>query len=582
MPNINDKLLAAIKARGVKQEPFAYGIIPADRYVRTMLECAGSDICNKTFGTQTQSFHDALTKSANVLTYSNPEMVVDKKHEPSGYAQAVVAIKQMTDEAIELPPNTLMVFRHVLTTPRKDRDNDVLRTEGATVDPKMPLLWQHVHTLPIGKMLVVAQHDATKLVLISAIIDINELSHDAAVMIDNDMGRFSHGFRALEFSELKEEEGETTSPGGFDITKFEIMEESIVSVPSNVDAETEEVLLSLVESGKLTSGIMKETGRAIREKRPVQSAGGYEQPAVVYTERVGEVERTIETRNAADFENVFKQTGERNAIVAGNGSGTPAVVGNAITGGKGKGIDCSCTSAEANGKTTTEATTPEDAEVKRAGLPLKGSWEDIEAELRTRAQPFLASMGVMVGMNDFVWLAGTFSDHAVICVEKPEVGVVEEFRYFKAEWELADGDAKFRGDPQPVDIVTSVEIMSRSTSNKLSNKVGRVLSRANMKLLHDVREDIDELRGMDSLNRGATAICERCINKLTDVIRAAGGDDEEETEHAATAKDAAAVFLVKATPTDRKDLLGVLQAFEVIETANERGKQFRAFTGAKP
>ena len=148
------------------------------------------------------------------------------------------SIKQIGD-GIELPKNTLMVFRHVLTTSREDRDGDILRTEGASVDPNMLLLWQHVHTLPIGKMLVVHDHTEEKLVLVSCIVDELDMAHDAAVMIDNGMGRFSHGFRALDYEPL-EDKGM-----GFDIKEFEIMEESLVSVPSNVDADTEEVIAEL-------------------------------------------------------------------------------------------------------------------------------------------------------------------------------------------------------------------------------------------------------------------------------------------------------------------------------------------------
>jgi hypothetical protein len=134
------------------------------------------------------------------------------------------------------------------------------------VDPKMLLLWQHIHTMPIGKMLVEVEHNKDRLVLDSCIIDMNETCHDAAVMVDNDMGRFSHGFRALELERIEDEEDKDA---GFDILKGEIMEESLVSVPSNKDADTMEVILSLVEGGKLTSPILKELGKGIREKRDV-------------------------------------------------------------------------------------------------------------------------------------------------------------------------------------------------------------------------------------------------------------------------------------------------------------------------
>jgi len=263
MASDNTSLIDRIRARSEKLTEFHHGILTADRWVKNMQQVVGLDTCYKFASSRSVSYDDALRKASRTLTYSNEDMVVEQKQVDLG------ALKD-----VELPKNTLMAFRHVLTTPRKDRDGDVLRTEGAVVDPKMLLLWQHVHTLPIGKMLAVVEHNPKKLVLISAIVDMNELSHDAAVMVDNDMARFSHGFRALEFEELKETEGEVTGPGGFDVKRFEIMEESVVSVPSNADAEVAEVLVSLVEGGKLTSGIMKEYGKTIRNQMPIQVAVG--------------------------------------------------------------------------------------------------------------------------------------------------------------------------------------------------------------------------------------------------------------------------------------------------------------------
>lgn len=256
-------ILEAIRSRATKQTEFGYGIMTADRYVKNMQDAVGLPLCYDQASTRRMSFNDAMTKAANTLVYSNPEMVVLEKAAPD----------QVRLEGVELPKNTLMVFKHVLTTPRKDRDGDVLRTEGAIVDPRMLLLWQHTHTLPIGKMLAVAEHNSKRLVLISAIVDINPLAHDAAIMVDNDMARFSHGFRALEFQQLKEVEGETTGGEGFDIRKFEIIEESIVSVPSNADAEVIDRFVSLVDNGKLCSPLLKEYGKSLRREMPVIVAG---------------------------------------------------------------------------------------------------------------------------------------------------------------------------------------------------------------------------------------------------------------------------------------------------------------------
>jgi len=262
--DMSQSLLEAIRARGEKKTKFGYGILTADRWVRTLRDAAGLDMCYQYAAKEQTSFDDVLKKAAKTLTYSNSDMMVEEMASDS-------SISRFLPDGVELPKDTLMVFKHVLTTPKVDRDGDILRTEGADVDPRMLLLWQHVHTLPIGKMLAITEHTKNKLQLISCIIDVNDLSHDAAVMVDNGMGRFSHGFRALDWEPLKNEKGEDID--GFDVKSFEIMEESLVSVPSNTDAESEEVLLSLVDGGKLTSEIMKEISKGIRSHRNIQVAG---------------------------------------------------------------------------------------------------------------------------------------------------------------------------------------------------------------------------------------------------------------------------------------------------------------------
>ncbi len=294
----NEKLLNLIKLRSQKKTAFGHGITTADNYVRTLQECVGIDICYRYATTTSNSFDDVLRKAAKTLVYSNEDMVIQEKtSDIEAYKERINGLVDLKGNEIKMPKNTLMVFKHILTTPKQDRDLDILRTEGAIVDPKMLLLWQHIPTLPIGKMLGILKHDKDSLELISAIVDMNDLSHDSAVMVDNGMGRFSHGFNPLEFEELKEED-EKAQSGGFDIKKFEVMEESLVSVPSNTDAETQEILLSLVEGRKLTSGIMKEYGKQIREKMPLAVAGA----DIKYSEQIGDYRREFACDNFSDLE----------------------------------------------------------------------------------------------------------------------------------------------------------------------------------------------------------------------------------------------------------------------------------------
>ena len=265
---VNDQLLEAVRKRRAstqKSEPFRFGILPADVYVRTMQDVIGLDKCYQYFSRGLVSFDDAVKRAARTLVYSNPEMELE---EATANADQFKRLMREAPSGVELPKNSLIVFRHKLTSSRKDRDGDTLHSDGATLDPKMLLLWQHVHTAPLGPYLYTSSQDDKSLRVVSAIIDMNDLCHDAAVMVDNGMGRFSHGFRAVDFTETKADRN--GQGGGFDVKRFEVMEESLVSVPANVDAETEEVLLSLVEGGKLTSPVMKSYGRELRDHRAIQ------------------------------------------------------------------------------------------------------------------------------------------------------------------------------------------------------------------------------------------------------------------------------------------------------------------------
>lgn len=446
----HELLLKAIRQRQEKKTAFNFGILTADRYVTTLQDCVGIDACNKFISKGMTSFHDIIQKASNTLTYNNPDMILEEvtgrqqwgDSDSKGYKQ--IALSSPLPDGVELPKNTLMVFRHVLTTPRKDRDGDILRTQGARVDPKMLLLWQHVHTLPIGLMLATVEHSSKVLSLISAIVDMNELCHDAAVMIDNKMGRFSHGFKAVEFEDMKEEEGETTSPGGFDVKRFEILEESLVSVPANIDSETEEVLLSLVEGGKLTSPLMKKFGKSVRSKRPVSSS-------VKYRQVFGDFEETIETLNVADFKTVFEETRYENKSRSRSTK----------TEGTGKECGCGSTSKETNENSEEEKNSQVEKMIFYGGM-ISGSWEYVEHKLRDQSKKWLLSKGIELGEYSWITVVATFADHAIICHEKNN----DDVDYYKSNWTMVDEEPAFIGELKEVLIETTTEIREKMLREK--------------------------------------------------------------------------------------------------------------------
>lgn len=235
------------------KNPERGGFATAEAYVQRAIEETGG------FG----KFSSSQQKSA--LEHAATTLVVPGEVK-AATAEDISAV--LPDN--ELPPHTKMALIHKLTSNKEDRDKDVLHTSGAMLDPKAPLLWQHMHTMPVGKVVTTIEQTEALLRVASVLLDLNSTTEDAAKLIEADVLRFSHGFRALEFRQRKAEgeDGDEMEFNGFDITKFEIMEASLVSVPSNTDAEME-----LWSSGKLHSDFFKAKAKATWDKRTVQVKG---------------------------------------------------------------------------------------------------------------------------------------------------------------------------------------------------------------------------------------------------------------------------------------------------------------------
>ena len=522
----NDRLLSGVKARTQKQSEFNYGILTADRYVKTLLDCVGSDLCNRYASTKVTSFDDILRKASRTLVYSNPDMVLQ-----DSYGKKYRWMDKDGDE-LTLPKNTLMVFQHCLTSSRKDRDGDILRTQGAQPDPKMLLLWQHIPTLPIGKMLQVVDHNSKKLSVVSVIVDMNELCHDSAVMVDNDMARFSHGFRALEFEKMKAVEGETTSPGGFDVKVFEIMEETIASVPSNVDAEVEEVLLSLVEGGKLTSSILKSVGQTIREHRP---------------KRVN-VPISLDLNVTINGKAIGDETNDKSASGAGAcGCGSPAG-------------QCTCASEKANEddeeiESADSSGYEEGLEIEKANGDVEDddiesaeSSEMTEEELQKAIDLSRVKAGRMISAKNMGYLKAVHDDLT-------DLTTTEGYGFKRASYMMCKECRTRLG-----------EVITEAGGEE--GKAGRVLSSGSVKKIQGVRDDLDKMCGYDDPSRGAKAIMERCVGKLDTVLKSADKPDKQD-EKPMSARDAMVQFLTIATPEEKHRMLESLKALSAIKKRDE-------------
>lgn len=214
---------------------------------------------------------DAIEKAGSSLTWFDPDNATPPgwvwKDKDSNGVKVGGSLLVKDDAGEKLSTDSIMDFDCIVTTGRRDRDGDVLSPKGALVDPKMPLLWQHLPFSPIGKMVKLLEQTDDKVTARFAILD-TVLGRDAAVLVRGGALRISHGFAPIEYNPLKDDAGKDL--GGWNITKYAMMETSVVSIPSNVDAE-----ITQWQAGKLHHPLVKGWCALLNRSRPkFVKAGG--------------------------------------------------------------------------------------------------------------------------------------------------------------------------------------------------------------------------------------------------------------------------------------------------------------------
>lgn len=128
------------------------------------------------------------------------------------------------------------IITGIASTPKQDRDSDIMDMNGAQFALPIPFLWQHNHNQPIGEVIAAMVTDAGIEVTVQ-IAKINEVGvlkdriDEAWHTIKSGLVKcLSIGFRALEYEYLKD------GSYGLDIKTWEWFELSAVTVPANPDA----------------------------------------------------------------------------------------------------------------------------------------------------------------------------------------------------------------------------------------------------------------------------------------------------------------------------------------------------------
>jgi HK97 family phage prohead protease len=164
-------------------------------------------------------------------------------------------------------PGTCATFTAVICAATVDRDGDLLDPRGANVDVHLALLWQHDAQAPVGKLLAITKQDADVLSGDFALAD-NDLGRDCAKLIELGVLRISHGFVPTEYAPRLDAKGKQT---GWDVKKFDVLEVSLVSVPSNVNAvitsfTANELKSAAVKLWVKSLGDTNDTGAQLRDK----------------------------------------------------------------------------------------------------------------------------------------------------------------------------------------------------------------------------------------------------------------------------------------------------------------------------
>lgn len=144
-------------------------------------------------------------------------------------AYSTLKVKAATDDG------ETRTITGIASTPKQDRDNDILDMVGAKFALPIPLLWQHNHNEPIGEVTEATVTD-DGIEITATIVKIEEegalksRTDEAWQSIKSGLVKcLSIGFRPLEYNYLEDS-------WGLHIKEWEWYELSAVTVPANPDA----------------------------------------------------------------------------------------------------------------------------------------------------------------------------------------------------------------------------------------------------------------------------------------------------------------------------------------------------------
>ncbi len=450
-----------------------YGIGTADRYFRSIESCFEGGFCpTKLFNSATQEqWQTALKAAEATLVYCDEDMNVGEFRK---------------DGPVGLTSGAVLDFDAIVTTTSKDRDGDILEASGAKLDPRAPLLWQHIPIEPIGKLIAETKRNGKRIEARLSIID-SELGRDAAQLVEFGALRISHGFRPFKFDPIegKDEDG---MESGWHIREFEIMEVSLVSVPSNVEA-----VITAFSRDKLHSPLIKGWAEREYNARPSQVTGT---GPFSHSYKAGDLEMSWTAPDADSLRKVMDMTledkGEPGTPIQPSQPVQPVIP---VPPGGG-------TTPQKPKATVIDASNPESLTEGQDSLADKN---------------FAGSTGESSGHSHTVNLdddgngsTGTSDGHKHAVIEF-DVREADGHKHTLDQGDLEERTAKLKEDPLDVE-----------------TKRGRVLSAKNEESLRDAVEELGEALKIADTPRATKALIHSAKNSISGVLKQMTGEESQD------------------------------------------------------
>lgn len=575
-----DGIVEAVRTRRYKGR---HGIAFAKSYLSSIDGCFVGGLCpEKTFDSATPAqWSKAMKDAEKALVYHNPGMEV------KGYS-----------EAASIAKGACLEFDCTLTTTTKDRDGDILETKGATLDPKHPLLWQHVPFEPVGKYLSTIKHTGSGLRVKYAVID-SAFGRDTAQLIKFGALRMSHGFKPKAWDAItaKSEDGDDVVTG-FHVKEFDIYEGSVVSIPSNPDG-----MIEAYAAEKLHTPLVKQLAKGYYDARPRSVTSGFggglrlKVGGQVVSIKPAGGKSNGEGRQGGHRGQVEHRGGHACGCLSGEqgqGDGGPGQLGRSVQDGdRGSGEG-----RRQEGPVTTKGGGAPSTKGLHGHLPLmlppiEGSWEQTSYMLEEAGEKYLKGKELIKEYEDALLIA-TFPDKAIFAKASYWSSKIEDC--WELGWEMADGRPTPTGKPKAVEVTTDVQTAAKSimdlrakmgsvrkadggpvtqkggggttttttTTTKPAPEKAAKISQKNRDRIGDARGLADEVRAKDATDKSSKVLLEKAVSLLDEVLTDAAGTDDAATPKSV---DEAARVMVAAVAAG--DAAGVRAAHAEVGTVLE-------------